>query len=68
MSDIDGVHPSFTSWHDYALAAARAAGNIPAPCPTCCGDFGHSPKPGIGCTRPGCLCLEPSDVTHAPIR
>lgn len=31
--------------------------------PTCiCGDSGtHRPEPGVGCTRPGCLCLEPAE-------
>jgi hypothetical protein len=36
--------------------------NRPPP-PTCvCGDRGtHRPEPGVGCTRPGCLCLEPGE-------
>jgi hypothetical protein len=25
----------------------------------------HRPEPGIGCTRPGCLCLEPREVASS---
>jgi hypothetical protein len=34
--------------------------------PTCvCGDRGtHRPEPGVGCTRPGCLCLEPGEPSR----
>ncbi len=40
------------------------------PAPTCiCGDRGtHRPEPGIGCTRPGCLCLEPGEPVAPPPR
>jgi hypothetical protein len=36
--------------------------------PTCvCGDRGtHRPEPGVGCTRPGCLCLEPGEPAPRP--
>jgi hypothetical protein len=33
---------------------------IPAPC--VCGGVGtHRSEPGVGCTTPGCLCLEPGE-------
>lgn len=32
------------------------------PKPCTCGRTGtHRPDPGIGCTTPGCLCLEPAE-------
>jgi hypothetical protein len=31
----------------------------PRPCPACNDLDAHSAEPGVGCTRPGCLCLMP---------
>jgi hypothetical protein len=43
----------------------RCAGHV---LPTCaCGHRKtHRPEPGVGCTRPACLCLEPAEPEPRP--
>jgi hypothetical protein len=49
----------------YVCGCGRCHRPPPAP-PRCCGHTGHSPEPGIGCTNPACLCLEPVDLPGWP--
>lgn len=52
---------------EHVCGCGECGHDMPRPVPCICGHLGtHRPEPGIGCTRPGCLCLEPAEPTPRP--